>query len=176
MRRIANTGDAIGMERLARRDCLVVMEATGCYDAVLRTALGHADVRHARVNPAQARHFAQATGRRAKTDAVDARMLAELGQNLAIRVEPPADPERRHLASLSRRDQLVVVRKQEPRATGARHGGAGHRALRHRPRPIPPPPPRRRKAPRTRPRRARQEAADDAQRNPQAANPFTITT
>lgn len=65
MRRIANTGDAIGMERLAGRDCLVVMEATGCYDAVLRTALGHADVRHARVNPAQARHFARATGRRA---------------------------------------------------------------------------------------------------------------
>ncbi|RZM14059.1 MAG: IS110 family transposase, partial [Sphingomonas sp.] len=50
----------------------------------------------------------------AKTDAIDARMLAELGQRLAPRPCPPDDPARRALAGLSRRrDQLVAMRKQE---------------------------------------------------------------
>ena len=73
------------------RDCLVVFEATGRYDRTLRHALGAAGIAHARVNPEQARSFARATGRRAKTDAIDARMLAELGRSLVLRCEPPAD-------------------------------------------------------------------------------------
>lgn len=115
-RRIANTAAAITawIGELGRRDGLVVMEATGRYDAVLRHALGAAGIAHARVNPEAARHFARASGRRAKTDAIDARMLAELGQRLAPRAEPPAEPERAALAALSRRrDQLVATRKQE---------------------------------------------------------------
>jgi len=115
-RRIANcpaeAGELAGM--LAGRDCLVVLEATGRYDGVLRKALAGAGVRHARVNPEQARDFARAIGRRAKTDAVDARMLAELGMRLSPRQSPAADPERERIAALSRRrDQLVAIRKQE---------------------------------------------------------------
>ncbi|WP_414713805.1 IS110 family transposase [Sphingomonas sp.] len=59
---------------LRARDRLVVMEATGRYDAALRAGLGEADIAYARVNPEQARHFARATGRRARTDAIDARL------------------------------------------------------------------------------------------------------
>lgn len=126
-RRIANQPEAIrawaGL--LAGRDCLVVMEATGRYDAALRAALDAAAIAHARVNPEQARHFARATGRRAKTDAIDARMLAELGRRLAPRAEPPAEPERAQLAALSRRrDQLVAMRKQERTRRSEEHDPA----------------------------------------------------
>jgi transposase len=115
-RRIANSAAAAAelAGSLAGRDCLVVFEATGRYDAALRHALGRAGIAHARVNPEQARNFARATGRRAKTDAIDARMLAELGSRLSPRREPPADPAREQLVLLTRRrDQLVLMRKQE---------------------------------------------------------------
>ena len=114
--RIANSAAAAAelAGSLAGRDCLVVFEATGRYDTALRHALGLAGIAHARVNPEQARSFARATGRRAKTDAIDARMLAELGSSLSPRREPPADPARERLALLTRRrDQLVLMRKQE---------------------------------------------------------------
>jgi transposase len=114
--RIANAAAATAAlaGSLAGRGCLVVFEATGRYDRVLREALAVAGIAHARVNPEQARHFARATGRRAKTDAIDARMLAELGRSLVLRCEPPADPARDRLCALSRRrDQLVAMRKQE---------------------------------------------------------------
>jgi transposase len=116
MCRIANTDQAITawIDALTDTTGLVVMEATGRYDTVLRHALGKAGIPHARVNPEQARHFARATGRKAKTDAIDARMLAELGQRLPLRIEPPAQPARLRLAACSRRrDQLVAMRKQE---------------------------------------------------------------
>jgi transposase len=114
-RRIANCPAEAGQlaRSLAGRDCLVVLEATGRYDGALRRALAAAGVRHARVNPEQARDFARAIGRRAKT-AVDARMLAELGMRLSPRPCLAADPERERVAALSRRrDQLVAIRKQE---------------------------------------------------------------
>ena len=115
-RRIANSAVAVAelAASLAGRACLVVFEATGRYDTALRHALAHAGIAHARVNPEQARNFARATGRRAKTDAIDAQMLAELGASLRLRREPAADPARERLALLNRRrDQLVLMRKQE---------------------------------------------------------------
>lgn len=114
--RIDNTADAAAAlaASLAGRDCLVVYEATGRYDRVLRHALACAGVAQARVNPEQARAFARATGRRAKTDAIDARMLAQLGRSLDPRRQPPAEPARERLTALGRRrDQLVAMRKQE---------------------------------------------------------------
>lgn len=114
--RLANTAAAITAWIAAPGDRprLVVMEATGRYDAQLRHALAAAGIAHARVNPEQARHFARATGRRAKTDAIDARMLAALGQRMPLRIETPADAARIRLTALSRRrDQPVAMRKQE---------------------------------------------------------------
>lgn len=92
----------------------VVFEATGYYDRVLRLWLEAAGVAHARVNPEQARDFARALGRRAKTDAVDARMLADFGRALAPKPRPPSDLARENLAMRhKRRDQLVAMRQQE---------------------------------------------------------------
>ncbi len=98
----------------ARRDAFVLFEATGGYDLDLRHALTAADVRFARVNPARARDFARAAGFLAKTDAVDAQMLAAMAQCLQ---PPPAEAAlaaREQLAALNkRRDQLVAIRQQE---------------------------------------------------------------
>ena len=96
------------------RACLVVFEATGPYDALLRRALAGAGLRFVRVNPARARDFARATGQLAKTDAIDARVLAEMGRALALGAEPEPDPARERLAALHRRrDQLVETRAGE---------------------------------------------------------------
>lgn len=96
------------------RGRFVVFEATGCYDRALRLGLEAAGVPHTRVNPEQAHHFARALGRRAKTDAVDARMLAEFGRALAPKPRPPGDLARERLARRhTRRDQLVAMRQQE---------------------------------------------------------------
>lgn len=93
---------------------LVVFEATGGYDTELRLALEAAGRPFARVNPAQARAFALARGYLAKTDRIDARMLAELGQCLDLEPTPPGCPQRRELQAFGRRrTQLVEMRKQE---------------------------------------------------------------
>ena len=96
------------------RAALVVFEASGGYEHPLAEALDAADVTYARVNPRQAREFARATGRLAKTDRVDARVLAEMGRALALRPTPPADPGRARLAGLmGRRDDLGAMLRAE---------------------------------------------------------------
>jgi transposase len=90
-------------------ESFVVFEASGGYDRPLREALDLARARYARVNPRQAREFARASGRLAKTDKVDARVLAEMGRRMELRRTPPLDPARRRLAELiARRDDLVA--------------------------------------------------------------------
>lgn len=94
-------------------DRLVIFEATGVYDETLRQALARGGVAFARVNPATARHFAKAAGFLAKTDQVDARMLAAMSA-LQPRPSEPTSPAAERLARLhKRRDQLVAARKQE---------------------------------------------------------------
>ena len=67
----------------------VVYEATGAYHSGLERALGvHLPL--VKVNPLQARRFAQAQGVRAKTDAVDAKMLAAMGNAFALQPDEPA--------------------------------------------------------------------------------------
>ena len=100
--RIANTAEAIA-ERVALwrdREVLVVFEATGRYDAALSAALRSAGVAHVRVNPAAARAFARATGRLAKTDAIDAKLLAAMAQTLKPEPRDPKDEARERLAQL----------------------------------------------------------------------------
>jgi transposase len=115
-RRLNNDADGVHalLESLAGRDAFVTFEATGRLDRRLRDALQAAGIRFARVNPERARSFARALGLLAKTDKVDARMLALMGQKLEMRVEVEADPDRDTLAALTRRrDQLVALRQQE---------------------------------------------------------------
>lgn len=114
--RIANTPQAI-TERVAGWRCgnvFVVFEATGVYDRELAETLRQAGLRFARINPARARDFARADGRLAKTDAIDARMLAVFARKMMPAAEPAPEPARSTLASLAkRRDQLVQIRAQE---------------------------------------------------------------
>ena len=63
---------------------LVVFEATGAYHRQLEARLGARSVPFAKVNPRQARRFAEATGRLAKTDRIDAAMLARMGAVLDL--------------------------------------------------------------------------------------------
>lgn len=114
--RVVNEAAALAplIERWKDRNRLVLFEATGPYDACLRRELTAAAIPFARVNPARARAFARATGRLAKTDAIDAQMLAAMARALRPACEPAPSPERETLARLhKRRDQLVAMRKQE---------------------------------------------------------------
>ena len=95
---------------------LVVMEATGGYEAALACALQAVGLHVAVVNPRHARDFARSMGRLAKTDAVDARMLAEMAavlvhrEDLARYLRPVANECQQWLAALvTRRRQLLAM-------------------------------------------------------------------
>lgn len=99
---------------LAATRAFLVFEATGAYDLDLRTALHAAGVASARINPTTARRYAQALGRKAKTDALDAVVLADLGARLRPEPDPAPCQHRARLGQLAlRRDQLVAARKDE---------------------------------------------------------------
>jgi transposase len=95
---------------------ILVMEATGSADRLLRHVLAAHAIAFVRVNPTMVRRFAQARGRLAKTDRIDARSLAAFGTMFQPNADPPPDPERERLAALARRrDQLVEARAIERR-------------------------------------------------------------
>lgn len=105
---------AVFARQAARRGAFVVFEATGGYDARLCAALEQAGAAFHRVNPARARAFAKALGRLAKTDQVDAKLLAEMGARFDLEPTAPRPEEERALKALTtRRRQLVEMRKQE---------------------------------------------------------------
>lgn len=123
-RRIPATGPALkGFARQARGHH-VVFEASGGYERPLAEALGTANVAFTRVNPRQSREFARATGRLAKTDRVDARVLAEMGCALGLAPTPPVDGKRRRLADLTARraDIAAMIRAEENRLKQASDG------------------------------------------------------
>ncbi len=77
----------------------VVYEATGAYHGAFeRACSGHLPL--VKVNPLQARRFAQARGSRAKTDRVDARMLAVMGEAFALAPDQPTDKNQHELKEL----------------------------------------------------------------------------
>jgi transposase len=86
-------------------ELLVVFEATGVYHRDLELTLGARGLPFAKVNPKQARRFAQATGRLAKTDRVDAAMLARMGTALTL---VPQVPRRQNLHDLR---ELLAARR-----------------------------------------------------------------
>jgi transposase len=88
------TNDKAGHKTLLRwiennEKPLVVFEATGAYHRKLEAALAASNIAFAKVNPRQARRFAEASGRLAKTDRVDAAMLAKMGAVLDLQREKP---------------------------------------------------------------------------------------
>lgn len=108
---VANTelGIATLVKRLAEiQPTLVVLEATGRLESAAVSALAVADIPLAIVNPRQVRDFARSTGKLAKTDKLDAQMLARFAD--AVRPEPrplPDETQQRLEALLVRRRQLL---------------------------------------------------------------------
>lgn len=119
------SNDAEGHDALVQllaplQPALVLMEATGGYEAELACALQGAGLRVAVINPSMARSFAKAMQQLAKTDRIDAKVLAELAAVLARRkdvdrfVRPLSVPQQQDLAALvHRRRQLVAMQLAE---------------------------------------------------------------
>ncbi len=105
--------DGAGLDRLVadlRRlaPTLIVLEATGGFERTVAAALAGAELPLAVVNPRQIRDFARATGRLAKTDALDAEVIALFAERIAPEPRPVAGEEAQGLAELvARRRQIV---------------------------------------------------------------------
>ena len=101
---------------------LVALEATGGFETVVAAALGAAGLPFVVVNPAQVRAFAKAVGQRAKTDPIDAAVIAHFAEATRPEPRPLPDEATRQLADLvARRRQIVDMigaeRQREKRAT-----------------------------------------------------------
>jgi transposase len=113
MMRLSCSNDEAGVEELIKRlhnlDVqLVVLEASGGYERLAAAMLTHAGLQVAVVNPRQVRSFAIAAGVLAKTDSVDARVLAHFGAVLRPMARPIPDEQQQLLDELlGRRRQLV---------------------------------------------------------------------
>lgn len=95
---------------------LIVLEATGGYERALVAACAAVGLPVAVVNPRQVRAFAQALGRTAKTDAIDAEVLAQFGARVQPTARALVDAETRALAALvARRRQLIEMIGMERR-------------------------------------------------------------
>jgi len=87
---------------------LVVMEATGGYEIPVTAALTAAELPVVVVNPRQIRDYARATGQLAKTDALDARIIARFAEAVQPAVRPLPTPQAQALADLMARRRQVV--------------------------------------------------------------------
>ncbi len=111
--------DHKGIEAICQRlktesPTLIVVEATGGLEMRLASELAALGLSIAVINPRQARDFAKATGQLAKTDRVDAAILAAFAKAIRPQVRALKDAETRALDDLvSRRRQLIAMRVQE---------------------------------------------------------------
>ncbi|MCK6508194.1 transposase [Myxococcota bacterium] len=117
--RVRNSGAGLTMlcEQLAPLDVhRVVLEASGGYEALALQVLHAAGLAVVLVQPMRARHFARAIGRKARTDAIDAQVLAHMAK-LAVDETPRWEPVEELIADLralvERRQQLLALRDGE---------------------------------------------------------------
>lgn len=121
--------DGVGLEALTARlktlaPGLIAVEATGGFETVVVAALAAADLPVVVVNPAQVRSFARALGARAKTDPIDAQVIARFAEATKPEIRPIPDEDTARLADLVARRrqiiQMIVAEKQrEKRAARA---------------------------------------------------------
>jgi transposase len=105
--------DGKGLEQLTAqiRDlapALIVLEATGGFEITVAAALASAGLPLAVVNPRQIRDFARATGRLAKTDTLDAQIIALFAERIRPEPRPIADADSQALAELMARRRQVI--------------------------------------------------------------------
>lgn len=111
---------------------LIVLEATGNYEAPLVAALVDAQLPVVVVNPRQVRDFAKALGRLAKTDRIDADVLVRFGQAVRPELRPVPDVQMRLLRELlARRSQLVQMRVAENNRLGTVQGKRACKSIKH---------------------------------------------
>lgn len=111
---------------------LIVMEATGGYETAIASGLGIAGLPVAIVNPRQARDFAKSLGRLAKTDRIDASILAHFGE--ATRPKPRILPDEQTVllqSLLVRRRQLINMLIAEKNRYGTTHVSQKSRVWQH---------------------------------------------
>jgi transposase len=116
---------------IAEAPDLALLEATGGLERPLVYALEAAGLRYRVANPRLVRDFARATGKLAKTDQIDAKVLVDYAQKLKPQARPIADPDRLRLRDLVvRRQQLLDMKVQEenrrstaPKALAKQIGG-----------------------------------------------------
>ena len=131
------SNDAAGIAAVAERaaalaPACVVLEATGGLERAAAAALAAAGLPVAVVNPRQVRDFAKATGKLAKTDALDAAVLAHFGEAVRPAVRPLPDAAARALAELvTRRQQLVEMGTAEQNRLSSLTGRWRERAAAH---------------------------------------------
>lgn len=105
--------DGSGLNELCRRVAgarLIALEATGGYESIVAAALSQDQLPVVVVNPAQVRAFAKALGQRAKTDPIDAAVIARFAQATNPQIRPLADEATRLLGDLvARRRQIVEM-------------------------------------------------------------------
>lgn len=116
---VASDGESLASlaERLAAlQPVTVALEATGGFEVVAAGVLAGAGLPVVVVNPAQVRSFAHALGRRAKTDPIDALVIARFAQAARPEPRPLADADQRFLSDLAARRrqilQMLVAERQ----------------------------------------------------------------
>lgn len=121
------TNDSEGHDKLVRflkrvPIEVIVMEATGGYEHAVAVALAEAEYPVAIVNPRQVRDYAKAVGRLAKTDKIDAEILARFGEATNVQPKPLPDAAQQRLRSLMdrRRQILVMLNAEQNRLAQAR--------------------------------------------------------
>jgi transposase len=122
--------DGKGLEELTERlravaPTLIAVEATGGFETIAAAALAGASLPLVVVNPAQVRHFAQAVGKRAKTDPIDAEVIARFAEAVKPEPRPFPDEAARLLGELVGRrrqivEMLVAERQREKRVSSPR--------------------------------------------------------
>ena len=123
-----NTGAGIAelLDQLRTLDIsLVVLEATGGMERAVTQALAQTGIAVVVVNPRQVRDFAKAIGKLAKTDRIDAKVLARYGQAVRPPVRSLASQAARELQELvTRRQQLVEMISAERNRRGSCHSSS----------------------------------------------------
>ena len=131
------TNDAAGHRALvawakAKRVTTAVMEASGGYERDLARALRRAGFAVYVVDPKRVRHYAKAVGQLAKTDRIDARIIAEYGTTVLaagrLALPRPDDPQRDRLSELLGARAAMCCSSRAPRCR------SGQRARRSKPR------------------------------------------
>src|SRR5215218_5369842 len=120
-------GQAAVAERVAAvGPALAVLEASGGYEAAVAAELRAVGVPVAVVNPRQARDFAKAVGQLAKTDALDAALLARFAEAVRPEARPGPTPEDAALKALvARRGQVAELGRPGGRRAGVPHAEVG---------------------------------------------------